>query len=159
MPDDPPPPPRPRDPIAARLRAWGTLVTALAGLATAIWKPQDQSVTKAAYQQCTEGIEKLNDGLAQEHQELATLRGYVAAKDGQLLLLAPAPVDAGVTPLPPPPPPPKRVQAPKPTASAPPPPVASAVVAAAVAPEPPPAAPAPAVFHPVDFDTVLKSVK
>jgi len=157
-----PPPSRSKDPVVARLMALGTIITALAGLATAIWKPQDQTVTRAAYQQCSQGIERLNDGLALEHQELATLRGYVAAKDGQPLLVQAAPVDAGAPVLPPPPPPPRRAQgaapkpAPEPTEAflampSPSPPPAP--------PEPPPATPAPAAFHPVDFDAVLKSVK
>jgi hypothetical protein len=156
---DPPPSNRSKDPVTARLVAMGTLVTALAGLATAIWKPQDQTVTKAAYVQCTQGIEKLNDGLALEHQELATLRGYISAKDGQSLLTQPvsASVDAGAAA--PPPPPPRRAPKPAPVppeamlampSMAPPPPAP---------PEPPPATPAPTAFHPVDFDTVLKSAK
>ena len=162
MPDDAP---RPRDPVVARLVALGTLVTALAGLATAIWKPQDQTVTRAAYQQCTAGIEKLNDGLAQEHQELATLRGYVAAKDGQPLLAQPpiASFDAGASPAPGAPttaaPPPRRPARPPAAPSA---PAATSLAAGPPPPaaaEPPPVSPAPAAFHPQDFDTVLKSAK
>ncbi len=152
MPESQPPPSRSssKDILVARLRAWGTLITAIAGLATALLKPQDQTVTKAAYQQCTAGIEKLNDGLAQEHQDLATLRGYIAAKEGQSLLaqdLLPAPpIDAGAPaqpprpPAPPPPPPPRRAQGTAPS-------------------EPPPVAPAPSPFHPADFDTVLKNAR
>ena len=156
---DDPPPPRSKDLLVARLRAWGTLVTAAAGLATALWKPQDQSVTKAAYEQCAAGIEKLNDGLAEEHQELAALRGYIAAKEGQSLISQPPPAESGAPVLPPPPPPLRRVQGavPKPTmpAST----TSASPPAAAAAAEPPPAAPAPAAFHPADFDSVLKSVK
>jgi hypothetical protein len=174
MPESQPPPSRSssKDILVARLRAWGTLITAIAGLATALLKPQDQTVTKAAYQQCTAGIEKLNDGLAQEHQDLATLRGYVAAKDGQSLLaqdLLPAPpADAGAQAQPPRPthpPPPRRAQgvparpagaAPADTAAM----ANTAYAPPAPAPsEPPPATPAPAPFHPADFDTVLKNAK
>jgi hypothetical protein len=171
-----------KDPVVTRLRAWGTLVTALAGLATALWKPQDQSVTRAAYQQCTAGIEKLNEGLAKEHENVATLRGYIAAKDGESLL-APSPqrpvFDAGaamplVPPAPPataavaPPAPPKKPPqgaAGKPVVTAPIPVIAMAPTMTA-GPRMlddtdgvPPPAPAPVPYHPADFDTVLKSAK
>ena len=163
MPEDPAQP-RSNAPLVARLRAWGTLVTPVGALSTAVlavMKPQDQTVTKAAYQQLAQGIEKLNQGLTQEHEQVATLRGYIAAKEGQpLLVQAPqsAPADAGapsplpgLVPL-------RRPQgaAGKPTALV---LTPIPVEGAATAAGPPPAAPAPAPFHPADFDTVLKNAK
>src|SRR5271166_514774 len=160
MPDDPPPPEHApfKDPIVARLLAAGTLITALAGLATALWKPQDQSVTKAAYQQCTVGIEKLNAGLAQEHENVAMIRGYIAAREGQSLLEknvaltipfadagAPAPVSATPASHAPPV---KHAQGSAGKPSLAPPPLMEYPPPSDTAAALPPPAPAPTAYHP-----------
>ena len=57
-------------------------LTALAGLLTALFKPENHDVTKVSYEQLSAGIEKLNVAMAANHDDLVMLRGYVAAKDG-----------------------------------------------------------------------------
>lgn len=43
-------------------------------------------MTRVSYEQLAAGIEKLNVAVAQNHDDVVTLRGYVAAKDGERLL-------------------------------------------------------------------------
>lgn len=170
--------PAKRDVWVARAKAWGTVVAALGGLATAvgaILKPRDDSATKEAYVELAAGQEKLNSAVQGLASDLAGLRGYVAAKEGQPLFLAPperaplAPpsptVDAGA---------PARswAAAAKPTAPAPTHRERSTVVTLGevsiggsggftpyASTEPPPVHAAPPPVHPAPFDEVLKAAK
>jgi hypothetical protein len=168
--------PAKRDVWVARAKAWGTVVAALGGLATAvgaILKPRDDSATKQAYVELAAGQEKLNSAVQGLASDLAGLRGYVAAKEGQPLLPgppeAPPTLDAG-SPTAPTPKPAARA------AAAPPKPAPTHVITlgevsiggngaftpypSAVAMAAPPSIHAvPPPVHPASFDEVLKAAK
>lgn len=162
----------PKDPWAARARAWGTVIAAVGGLLTAaaaILKPRDDSATKASYVALAGGLEKLGAETTQNHDDLVALRGYLAAKEGAPVLslalpgLAPSVVDAGA---------PRAALAPlvRPTKT---PPkvvrlsdvvVVGALGSVGAGAPPTPAAPpevhpAPAPMKAESFDEVLKSAK
>ena len=71
-------------------------LTALAGLLTAIFKPQNHEVTKVSYEELSAGLEKLNAAVAANHDDVVMLRGYVAKMDGERLMSTVVTVDAGV---------------------------------------------------------------
>ena len=73
-----------------------TLLTACAGLFWAIVRPEGHAATEASYKELSAGIEKLNAGMAANHDDIVMLRGYVAKMDGQTLLVVPdVAADAG----------------------------------------------------------------
>jgi hypothetical protein len=141
------------DDLSSKLRTWTALIVAVTGLATAVWKPQSHDAEKAGYKELSAAIDKLSAEAAANHDDVTALRGYVAAKEGEVLLRAPVALpDAGGgagagmaqgfgggvvraprKPVPPPPPP------------------------AAVEP-PPETHPPPAPVHPADFDSVVKGL-
>src|SRR5580692_2703365 len=124
-------------------------LTALAGLLTALFKPQNHEVTKVSYEELSAGIEKLNAAVAANHDDVVMLRGYVAKMDGERLLTpAVVAVDAGVALVPIPAPSPKRTTTVT-VLSAP------AAPAASAAP-PPPVHEAAVQYHPPKFDAVLR---
>lgn len=90
------------DDLSSKVRTWTALVAALAGLATAVWKPQSHDAERAGYKELSAAIDKLSVQTTANHDDVVALRGYVAAKEGQLLIAAPAalPVvlDAGAPP-------------------------------------------------------------
>ena len=149
-----------KDRLVARLKAGATLATAVAGLATAVFKPADTTATRAAYQQTVLAVEKLNAAAERNHDDIVALRGYVAAKTGEVLIPATPVTSTGTA----------DAGAPAPHAALPThgggagkPAMHTITLEVAAGPattsEPPPVAPAPPVFHPADFDTVLKSAK
>ena len=130
-------------------------LTALAGLLTAIFKPQSHEVAKVSYDELSAGIEKLNVAVAQNHDDVVMLRGYVAKMDGERLMqstvftvavdasaVVPAP-GAGVG----------APAAPKRTAPV---VVVSPPLPAASAAPPPPVHEAAPAYHPPKFDAVLR---
>ena len=142
------------DDLSSKLRTWTALIVAVTGLATAVWKPQSHDAEKAGYKELSAAIDKLSAETAANHDDVTALRGYVAAKEGEMLLQrvpvalpdAGGGVGAGLAqgfgggaaraprkPAPPPPPP------------------------AAVEP-PPETHPPPAPVHPADFDSVVKGL-
>ena len=80
----------------ALARKWVVFLTAVAGLLTAIFKPQSHEVTKVSYEELSAGIEKLNVAMAANHDDVVMLRGYVAKMDGERLMSTVVTVDAGV---------------------------------------------------------------
>ena|ERR1700690_3883932 len=160
-----------KDPWAARARAWGTVIAAVGGLVTAfaaILKPRDDSATKASYVALSTGLEKVAAETSQNHDDLAALRGYLAAKEGSPVLslalpgVATTTADAGA--------PTGLVPLVRPTKAAAAKPkvihlsdvVVLGNVGAASPPtpsEPPEVHPAPAPVKAASFDEVLKSAK
>jgi hypothetical protein len=146
-----------------------TLLTACAGLFWAIVRPENHDVTKASYSELSKGIEKLNAGLAANHDDIVMLRGYVAKMDNQSLFVVPSSVeDAGVTAAVEAHAPPRAVKV---TSPALPHRVISLNIGAGGGAPAAPAAPVDAMlappvlhepaapYHPPTFDSVLKAAK
>ena len=128
-------------------------LTALAGLLTAIFKPQNHEVTKVSYEELSAGLEKLNAAVAANHDDVVMLRGYVAKMDGERLLQSTVfavAVDAGVVTSTP-----AAGASPAPKRGAPVVLVAPPAPAASASPPPPVHEAAPA-YHPPKFDAVLR---
>lgn len=145
------------DDFSSRIRSWAALLTAVAGLAAVFLKPENHDATKAGYKELSAAIDKLSAQTATNHDDLVALRGYVAAKEGELLIAPPpvvAVVDAGA-PLSKPVAAPRRVihlsdiQV-----------LGQVGAGAGGPPEAPPEPHAPpAPVHAADFDSVLKTLK
>src|ERR1700675_431460 len=76
-----------------RAKAWGTVIAAVGGLLTAagaLFKPRDDSATKAAYTELATGQERLSSDVQGLAADVAAMRGYLAAKQGEPLPTAQA---------------------------------------------------------------------
>jgi hypothetical protein len=169
--------PSKRDVWVARAKAWGTVVAAVGGLLTAagaLFKPRDDSATKAAYTELANGQERLSSDVQGLAADVAAMRGYLAAKQGEPLPAPQAPptqaVDAGAVA-----PTARTPRAPATPPSRPRPAVISlgqvnvarglgtgsggGLDVADLEFPPPPVHAAPAPVHPADFSEVLKSAK
>jgi len=137
------------------IRSYAALLTAVAAVATAFLKPQDHSVAKAGYGELSKAVDELSAQTKANHDDLVALRGYVAAKDGELLMPRPVVLSqadagvgaslgagggAGVARAP------EALVRPSPSSPA-------------VILEPPPVHSAPAAVHPAEFDSILRGAK
>ena len=70
----------PTDPKAQRLRSLANIIATTAALLTAvaaIFKPQDQTVNRATYEQLKGSIEQTNQYVKQEHDDTVALHNYL----------------------------------------------------------------------------------
>jgi hypothetical protein len=70
----------PKDVHASRIKSVGTLVAAIAALIAALgawFKPQDQSINKATYEELSKVLKELADAQDKNHDDIVALRGYV----------------------------------------------------------------------------------
>lgn len=93
--DEKPPASRPSSvPPSAKgfvARAMGVkeLILALSGLAVAIasiFKPQDHSTTKAAYEELSKDVQEVSSATQKNHDDLTALRGYLDGLRGTTLV-------------------------------------------------------------------------
>ena len=141
--------------LSSSLRSWAALLTAVAGLAAVFLKPENHDAAKAGYKELSSAIDKLSAQTSVNHDDLVALRGYVAAKEGELLIAPVATtVDAGT-------PPPRPAVTPRRVIHLSDVQVLGQVGAGAGAPAEAPPEPhsPPSPVHPADFDSVLKTLK
>jgi hypothetical protein len=71
---------RPPDPIAARIKASGTLIVAITGLIASVFtyfKPVDHSVNKASYEILARDLKEVSQQTADNHDAILAMRGYI----------------------------------------------------------------------------------
>lgn len=71
----------PPDPKAQRLKSWANIIATTAALLTAvaaIFKPQDQTVSRNTYEQLKTAIEQTQQDVKQNHDDMVALHNYLA---------------------------------------------------------------------------------